>query len=325
MRESIIDTDDLGEAEAALSANFGAIRIAATSRDLGTHTRISRAWVGAMCVDDVAYGYHMDFDMEPPERLMLCRVRAGVIHDRLPSGLTKTTGPGQVAAFGACEGVPLTGAVMAADYDLVVIDRHRLSETVAPSGDDSRALRLTGSSPKSAGANQLVVNAIDFLRASLSTCPEIMHEPLLAGPMTRMIAATAVSAFPGTLAEERAPDHRLEHAELVVRRAVSYIDDNAHDDISLADIASAARVVPGALQAMFISQRGSTPMAYVRHVRLHHAHLDLLEGDPEATSVPAIARRWGFASTGRFVMTYRMEFGQTPGATLRGQSRGRHL
>ena len=104
----------------------------------------------------------------------------------------------------------------------------------------------------------------------------------------------------------------------VVRRAVEFIDGNAHRDISSAEIAEAARIGVRGLQVAFQQSRSETPSAYLRQVRMHGAHRDLAAGDPtRGDTVGAVAARWRFANVGRFSTAYRHLFGCTPSATLR--------
>jgi transcriptional regulator GlxA family with amidase domain len=101
-----------------------------------------------------------------------------------------------------------------------------------------------------------------------------------------------------------------------VRRAVAFIDDNAHRDIALADIAAAVDITPRAVQYAFRTHLDCTPMEYARRVRLHHAHCDLVAADRWQTTVAAIAAKWGFAHTGHFATRYRETYGQSPHETL---------
>jgi transcriptional regulator GlxA family with amidase domain len=75
---------------------------------------------------------------------------------------------------------------------------------------------------------------------------------------------------------------------------------------------------PRAVQYMFRRHLDTTPMAYLRRIRLDRAHRDLLAADPSHDTVSAIATRWGFAHTGRFSQVYRAEFGESPSVTLHG-------
>ena len=97
-----------------------------------------------------------------------------------------------------------------------------------------------------------------------------------------------------------------------MRRAIAFIDENAHSDISSADIAAAVNVTPQALLNMFRLHRNCTPMDYLRRVRLHYAHLELVDSDPETTSVTQIARRWGFREFGLFMRRYVQAYGGEP-------------
>jgi AraC-like DNA-binding protein len=104
----------------------------------------------------------------------------------------------------------------------------------------------------------------------------------------------------------------------VVRRAVEFIDANAHRPIGVADIAGAARIGVRGLQSSFRQYRQETPVGYLRRVRMEGAHRDLVAGDPTlGDTVGAIAERWGFKGAGRFAVEYRRRFGCSPGDILR--------
>ena len=101
-----------------------------------------------------------------------------------------------------------------------------------------------------------------------------------------------------------------------MRRAITFVDEHAHEEVSLADIAAAARVTIRAVQLAFRRHLDTTPSEYLRRVRLDHAHRDLLAADPAHDSVTAVAYRWGFASSSRFAAYYRQAYGLPPGRTL---------
>jgi transcriptional regulator GlxA family with amidase domain len=113
------------------------------------------------------------------------------------------------------------------------------------------------------------------------------------------------------------------HAETIaaqpetLRRAIVFIDDNAHLDIRLIDIAAAIGVTPRTIQYTFRRHLGATPLGYLRRVRLQRAHRDLQAADPADDTVMAIAGRWGFGHPGRFSRVYKEAFGTSPSLTLR--------
>jgi transcriptional regulator GlxA family with amidase domain len=102
-----------------------------------------------------------------------------------------------------------------------------------------------------------------------------------------------------------------------LRRAIAFIDEHAAGDISLADVAAAARVTIRAVQIAFRRHYRTTPAGYLRRVRLERAHQDLLAADPARESVTAVAYRCGFASQGQFAAAYQQAYGVTPDQTLR--------
>ncbi|WP_018332700.1 helix-turn-helix transcriptional regulator [Actinomycetospora chiangmaiensis] len=113
-------------------------------------------------------------------------------------------------------------------------------------------------------------------------------------------------------------DDRPDAEPAALRRAVEYIEAHAGEDVSLDEIAQAARIGPRALQLAFNRHRGGSPMAYLRQVRLARAHRDLETADPtRGDTVAAIAAAWGFANPGRFATMYRETYGVSPSRTLR--------
>ncbi len=105
------------------------------------------------------------------------------------------------------------------------------------------------------------------------------------------------------------------------RRATDFIERHADRDIGLADIAAAARVGPRALQVAFRRRHGTTPLAYLRQVRMERAHRDLVEADPtRGDTVGGVAARWRFSNPGRFADAYRHRFGRHPSHTLQHRS-----
>jgi transcriptional regulator GlxA family with amidase domain len=104
----------------------------------------------------------------------------------------------------------------------------------------------------------------------------------------------------------------------LLRRSLEYIHDNAHLDITLSDIADAVNVTPRSVQYTFRRHLGTTPLEYLRRVRLERAHRELQAADPSSDTVMAIAGRWGFSHAGRFSRVYKQVFGLPPSRTLRG-------
>jgi len=89
------------------------------------------------------------------------------------------------------------------------------------------------------------------------------------------------------------PSDRTDALPPLLRRAIAFIDDNAHTGIGLTDIAKAIHLTPRAVQYMFNRHLDTTPVTYLRRVRLDLEHRDLAAADPRSDTVTAIAARWG--------------------------------
>ena len=77
-------------------------------------------------------------------------------------------------------------------------------------------------------------------------------------------------------------------------------------------------VGPRTLQYAFRRHRDTTPLAYLRRVRLALAREDLVAAEPgDGTTIAEVAARWGYARPGRFADAYRQMYGEPPSQTLR--------
>jgi transcriptional regulator GlxA family with amidase domain len=100
-----------------------------------------------------------------------------------------------------------------------------------------------------------------------------------------------------------------------VRRAEAYIDERAHEPISVADLACHVGVSTRALFLGFRKYRGTTPMRYLAEVRMARVHDELSQGRLAGETVRDVALRWGFAHLGHFSARYRQKYGELPSQT----------
>lgn len=101
-----------------------------------------------------------------------------------------------------------------------------------------------------------------------------------------------------------------------LKRAIDYMHANAGSNIGITDIAREAGASVRALQAAFQQFKDTTPLNYLRTIRLQGARSALT--DPGCSrSVADIARDWGFSHMGRFAALYHQSFGEMPSDTAR--------
>lgn len=101
-----------------------------------------------------------------------------------------------------------------------------------------------------------------------------------------------------------------------VKRAEEFMRSNAQHALTLEQIAQAAGCSIRSLSEGFHKARGTTPMNFLRQVRLKAVRRDLQQGGGRST-VAEVAMRWGFSHLGRFATDYRRCFGELPSDTLR--------
>ncbi len=101
-----------------------------------------------------------------------------------------------------------------------------------------------------------------------------------------------------------------------VKRAEAFIEAHFSEPLSLADIAAHAGVSARSLQNGFQNFRNTTPMGFLRSLRLKRAYETLLLSDPGTVTVTEIALRCGFGHLGEFATVYRHTFGEAPRQTL---------
>jgi AraC family ethanolamine operon transcriptional activator len=102
----------------------------------------------------------------------------------------------------------------------------------------------------------------------------------------------------------------------VLRRAEEYIHEHARERISLATLCSAAECSERTLRQVFGECYGTSPMAFLKKLRLQGLRRDLRDAAPHSTTVLALALRWGFWHMGHLGRDYKAFFGETPTGTL---------
>lgn len=95
-----------------------------------------------------------------------------------------------------------------------------------------------------------------------------------------------------------------------------WIDAHLETPITVGKLCAVAGVGERALQKIFESNRGMSPMRFVAERRLARAHRLLSRASPN-DDVTSIALRLGFGHLGRFSLLYRRTFGELPSQSLR--------
>ena len=193
-----------------------------------------------------------------------------------------------------------------------------LLEEAADDGSERRItpLQFLSHRPVTGGAHQWR-QATRFAHGLLAE-PDAAGARLVVGPAARLLAATALMTFPNNAVQGPTTTDRHDANPDTLRRAIAFIEANPERDIALVDIARAASVTTRAVQLAFRRHLNTTPMAYLRRVRLEQAHQQLQRSNPQdGLTVTRVAVDWGFPSPSRFASLYRAAYGRPPSHSLK--------
>ncbi|MGI5240836.1 helix-turn-helix transcriptional regulator [Dactylosporangium sp. CA-139066] len=306
------ETTDLAAAQRFLRTTYGGLHL--TVADGPHQIRLTQYSLGAVQLHHVILRLRGRVHGPPRPTLAIARIVGGTVTCRGP-GRRRTHHTAGDVFIAAQPGEAFDAAVTDPDLELTLIDPELLAQVADGAAKRvARTLRFTGEHPLSPAAAALWSSTYDYVRRVIADGPAI-DKPMIVASAGRLLAAASLVVFPNTALGEPAAEDRDGPHPAIVRRAVGFVDDNAHRAIGPADIAGAANVSIRALQVAFRRYLDTTPMAYLRRVRLEHAHRELRAADP-TTTVHTVAARWGFPNHSRFTALYRSAYGVTPSHTL---------
>ncbi|GAB2581208.1 hypothetical protein Aab01nite_58210 [Paractinoplanes abujensis] len=278
--------------------------------------RFCRADAGAFALDRLDQSAVLDFQVAPMNKVVIARMSSARVQ-RTCADSDRQYEVGDIF-LGSYPDLPYTARLQPGELTNCVIDLAEIAKVAATApGRLPRPIRFTSLDPISPAAAARWWTTRSYA-ADLLDNPDAAAAPLVLASVAQLLAAATLAAFPNTALTDPTIEDRHDAHPASLRRAIAFIDDNAHRDISPADIAAAAYVTIRALQLVFRRYLDTTPTAYLRQVRLHHAHHDLRTADSTSgATVSAVGARWGFANHSRFTAEYRAAYGTTPSQTLR--------
>lgn len=103
----------------------------------------------------------------------------------------------------------------------------------------------------------------------------------------------------------------------IVKEARDYMMANLNKPITLKDLCENLYVSSRSLIYGFQEIFGTSPMNYLKMLRLHGVRQTLKQADPMQTNVKEAANYFGFWSMGHFTRDYKSFFGELPSVTLK--------
>jgi len=166
----------------------------------------------------------------------------------------------------------------------------------------------------SSGPGAVLACLMNFILSGLDRSDAILSNPGAAAGLQDAIAALLLKGHPHSQSLYFQSTARTA-VPAVVRRVEEYLEAQATEAVSMADVAVIAGVGARALQATFRKHRGYSPQEFLKSVRLKEANERLRSG--KSVRVIDVAYDCGFAKLSSFSADYARRFGELPSATLR--------
>jgi len=167
------------------------------------------------------------------------------------------------------------------------------------------------SAPLAPGAD--LRRLVDWLFAEASE-GSLLEHPLVAARIEETLMAALLETLPHNQTEAIRPAPVLLSPRFV-RRAIDHIEQHAHEPLTAGAIAAEVGVSVRSLFGGFRKYRNTTPMAYLKDLRLDRVHQALRSAAPGSSNVTHTALHWGFSHLGQFSAAYRQRFGELPSST----------
>ncbi|NGO70799.1 AraC family transcriptional regulator [Streptomyces sp. SB3404] len=316
---TLVRSDDLDETRAIISTAYSPYELRALENPQNFTAWYAEGSFPGVTLSGLSYGTETLVAPEPlTTYLLVCQVHTGRVRVVSPGREEQYVGPG----------------------DTYVLDPHRRFRVYWGAGARMTTIRLARETVDRAVGSELgreePVRARFALGGAVSRAAagtwqgisDAVHREIVTGGVARTSPLVAAQLTQATAAALVATHRMLPGGEPVrytgnvahpaVRRALRLIEESSDQPLTLSDLAAAARLSPRALQEAFRRYLDSTPLAYLREVRLERAHRDLVAADGEGpVTVAQVAYRWGFSNLGRFAEWYRRRYGHSPSRTLR--------
>ncbi len=178
--------------------------------------------------------------------------------------------------------------------------------------------------PLTTSSAQEVTNLLRYMAMTLTETGGISGSSIAKKHMSSLLMSALINCLDHNYQDELASGTASPRPAYIAK-AQEFMRTNFAEAIGPEDVAEAADVSTRALFAGFRSHLNTTPMRYLKELRLDMVHDTLTRMEPRRTSVTTIAMNYGFSHLGHFCAAYKQKFGELPRETLRKSSGGNLL
>lgn len=167
-------------------------------------------------------------------------------------------------------------------------------------------------------ASPLLSRLLDLHKAAAdlaATTPDILRHPQVAKALEQALIRAMIACLTDPDAQDRPHSARLRLA--VMQRFEQMLEAHPDAPLHVTDVCAGIGVSERTLRLHCQEQLGVSPHRYLWLRRMNLVQRALTNAEPTDRTVTAIANDYGFAELGRFAVSYRRLFGESPSATLR--------
>lgn len=168
-----------------------------------------------------------------------------------------------------------------------------------------------------------ITNLLRFMTSSLAERNGICSSDIARSHMASLLMSGLLTCLDHNYREELASGGRRSAKPAYVSRAQEFLKQNVSQPIGPEDVAAAVRVNTRALFVGFKTYLNTTPMRYLKDLRLDMVRETLLRLEPHRASITSVAMDYGFHHLGHFCAAYKERFGEQPRETVHNLRRGR--
>lgn len=306
-------TSDPAEASALMRAVYSRHRLRVLGAGRQFRMRLQLGKVGALTLTSLGFGTEAELAMEGQRDFLL-------VTTQFAGKVEIASGAGRIGGGSGLVAVDSTDSEI---FKRFSADSRRMHVRIERAAIESLCAQLTGRSlhrplifqPSIDSRSAAYAHWLDALRQLLGYVRSPSASPLFLRRLEETVMLMLLTEHPHNYSERlcaRTPLPAPRH----VKAAEEYMRTNAKSPLTLSDIARAAGISLRTLTQGFRQYRATTPMNYLRDVRLDAARRELQQNSPQA-SVAYVANSWGFGHLGRFAADYRLRFGERPSDTLK--------
>jgi len=176
-------------------------------------------------------------------------------------------------------------------------------------------VEFTPAVPLETSSAREITSLLRYMTMTLTETGGISGSSIAKKHMSSLLISALINCLDHNYQEELT-DGKAWPRPAYIAKAQKFMRMNFAEPIGPEDVAKAIDVSARALYAGFKAHLNTTPMCYLKDLRLEMVHEALVGLESHRTSVTTIAMNCGFSHLGHFCAAYRKKFGELPHETL---------